>query len=357
MSEGSAEAVARARAALLAWYAAHPRPVPWRGSADPYAIWVSEVMLQQTRAATVGPYYERWLTAFPTVFALAAADLDEVLKIWQGLGYYARARGLHQAARQLVADYDGALPRTAAQWRALPGVGAYTAGAVASIAFGERTPAVDGNVTRVLCRWAGLAGDPQSPELRGAVTALAGHFADCPAPGDVNQALMDLGATVCTPTAPACLVCPLSEGCVAHATGRERLLPETRQRARPRLEHCFAVVARRPHDERRLVARRPTTGLLGGLWEFPLLLADPAAEAVELAKATFGLALCEVTLRPSFRHVFTHIDRRVTPVVGDCLDEPRADAGGYAEWRWVTQGEMAALPVSEFMRKAVRAVG
>lgn len=355
--EAEGDTVAMARGALVRWYAAHARPLPWRGGRDPYAIWVSEVMLQQTRAATVGPYYERWLSAFPTVFALAAAELPAVLAVWQGLGYYGRARNLHRAARELVADRAGVWPRTAAAWRTLPGVGAYTAGAVASIAFGERVPAVDGNVVRVLSRWAGLSGDPATARGRHAVTALAGRFADCPLPGDVNQALMDLGATVCTPTSPACLLCPLAEGCGARATGRERLLPETRRRARPRPEHCFAVVARRPRSQRRLVARRPATGLLGGLWEFPLLIADPATDPVALARATYGLSLARARIQPSLRHVFTHIDRRVTPVLGESRDAPIEGAGGYAEWQWVTPGELVELPLSAFMRKIVRAAG
>src|SRR5215470_3894591 len=211
--------------ALLRWFSMNARDLPWRRTRDPYAIWVSEIMLQQTRVATVIPYWERWMARFPTVSALAEAPLDDVLAAWAGLGYYSRARNLHAGAQAVGTRFGGALPSCAAELREVPGIGPYTAGAIASIAFGERAPLVDGNVARVLARVFAIEHDIKSTAGSKALWAAAGELMNAlptgAAPGDLNQGLMELGATICAATQPRCLVCPLARDCDAARTGRQ----------------------------------------------------------------------------------------------------------------------------------------
>lgn len=237
--------------------------MPWRETSDPYAIWVSEVMLQQTRVDTVIPYWERWLERFPTVGALAEADIDDVLKHWEGLGYYSRARNLHRAAGVVRERYEGAVPADADELRTLPGVGEYTAGAVASIAFGATEPAVDGNVRRVLSRLHDLEA-PTARQLRGRAAELVPEDR----PGEFNQALMELGATICTPRDPDCAACPVSAWCEARRLGvqEQRPLPRTRKPVPHEVVRTVVLVR---EDGPLLMARRPPEGLLAGLWEFP----------------------------------------------------------------------------------------
>jgi A/G-specific adenine glycosylase len=255
---------------LLAWYARHQRDLPWRHTRDPYRIWISETLLQQTQVATVIPYYERFLARFPNVHVLASAPLDDVLKTWEGAGYYARARNLHRAARQLVEQYGGKFPRTVADWLKLPGVGRYTAGALASIAFNRDAPIVDGNVTRVLCRYFGIRGDPTRGTSRTTRDRLWKLAADLIPPGrarDFNQALMDHGATICLPRHPRCEICPVRARCVARRLGIQEDLPTKRVKPkRPHYEIGAGIIWKRG---RILIQRRPPQGLLGGLWEFP----------------------------------------------------------------------------------------
>jgi A/G-specific adenine glycosylase len=233
---------------LLAWYRKEARDLPWRRTRDPYAVWVSEVMLQQTQIATVIPYYQRWMKRFPTVRALAKAPLDEVLKMWEGLGYYARARNLHKAANEVER-----LPRTSEEWRGVPGVGAYTAAAIASIAHGERVAVFDGNVRRVLSRLE--ARDvSEAPPPRGI-------------PGDYNQALMELGQRICTFRAPTCDQCPLAADCRGRASGEPERWPS--KKPRKEIPHYEVAIGMIWKDDRIYVQRREEKGLLGGLWEFP----------------------------------------------------------------------------------------
>jgi A/G-specific adenine glycosylase len=233
---------------LLAWFRKGARDLPWRRTKDSYGIWISEVMLQQTQIATVIPYYERWMKRFPTVRALARAKLDDVLKMWEGLGYYARARNLHKAARSLKK-----FPRAAEEWRAVPGVGAYTAAAIASIAFGERVAVFDGNVRRVLSRLEGRDVS-EAPAPRGK-------------PGDYNQALMELGQRICAPRAPKCEACPLAEDCAARTSGDPERWPTPKPKKEvPHKEVAVGVIWK---GDRVFVQRRAEDGLLGGLWEFP----------------------------------------------------------------------------------------
>lgn len=391
-----AAALATARSTLLAWYAAGRRDLPWRAArADPYAVWVSEIMLQQTQVATALPYYQRWMARFPDVASLAAAPLDDVLSAWQGLGYYARARNLHAAARAVVAEHGGRLPATAAALRALPGIGEYTAAAVASIAFGEPVAAVDGNIERVMARWHGIADDVGRAAGRRAVRAAAARWVVGPAPGDVNQALMELGATVCTPRGPRCGECPIAPGCAARLGGRPEGLPVKARPAAARHAAAVALVVR-DRDGRWLVARRPARGLLGGLWEFPLahvaMMLDGApgetpdlAAAAAMARARLGLAVTARAVLPAVEHAFSHRRLSVVPVLYDRCDPydlydpcdpsapdhpaprvaeppaafwlPDAPAGdaAYDALAWLDDAELAARPMSTLMRRLLAA--
>ena len=330
---------------VVAHYRRDRRDLPWRRTSDPYAIWVSEIMLQQTRVATVIPYWERWMARFPTVQALAAAPLDDVLAAWAGLGYYSRARNLHAGARWVAAEGGGELPRTAAGLRAVPGVGPYTAGAIASIAWGERAALVDGNVARVLARVHGVEDDVKaSPGLR-RIWALAGELvAALPAtahPGDLNQGLMELGATVCTPTTPACTSCPIYGQCTARATGRQDELPRLPARkaasALPELATVALWIERRGAV---LLARRPAGGLYGGLWELPQG-ADASAAASAVSVTLRGRA------RPvgEHRQVLSHRRLRVALARASVRGEPRATTG-YTAVRWCAPAAARRLGVS-----------
>jgi A/G-specific adenine glycosylase len=263
-------------AAVVAHYGQVRRDLPWRRTRDPYAIWVSEIMLQQTRVATVIPYWQRWMARFPTVSALAAAPLDDVLAAWAGLGYYSRARNLHAGARAVDERFGGALPPRAAQLREVPGIGPYTAGAIASIAFGERAPLVDGNVARVLARVFAIGSDIKSTAGGKALWAAAGAvMAALPepaAPGDLNQGLMELGATICAAAQPRCLICPLARDCDAARTGRQDELPVVAARKKAsELPILARTVVWLEDAGEVVVVRRTPDGLFGGLWELPPL--------------------------------------------------------------------------------------
>lgn len=258
--------------ALLSWYDRHRRDLPWRSTRDPYRIWLSEVLLQQTRVETVIPYYHRILAKFPSVADLAAAPVEELLALWSGLGYYRRARQLHAAA-VAVAAAGGRFPDTAAGWRRLPGVGAYTAAAVASIAFGEAAPALDGNVERVLSRYLAFGDDPSSAAGKRALLACGETLLDPERPGDSNQALMELGATVCAPHRPKCPVCPLADGCAARRVGTPDAFPRPRPRRQAERRRLLAAVVEK--GDAVLLFRRPEeSSLLGGTWELPWVPAD-----------------------------------------------------------------------------------
>jgi A/G-specific adenine glycosylase len=330
---------------LLGHYDRRRRDLPWRGETDPYRIWVSEVMLQQTRVDTVIPYYMRWMGLFPDVEALARATRDEVLLAWQGLGYYRRAARLHEAAHVLRERHGGALPASHEGLRALPGVGEYTAGALASIAFGEAVPAVDGNVRRVLSRLFDRA-RPTAAWLRSTAALLV----DPGRPGDWNQALMELGATVCTPREPACPRCPLAEECAACRAGTQNHRPAPPERRDvPTATFATAVVV--DAEGRALLVRRPEDGLLGGMWSFPereVRVGEGAAarEASREAARQAGATLTDA--RPALplgevRHRFTHLDARYRPLV---LAGEGADAEN-RRWLPLERRDEIAFPTAQ----------
>lgn len=334
------------RRRLLRWYREHRRDLPWRRTADPYAIWLSEVMLQQTQIATVIPYWNRFLERFPTVEALAAASEDQVLACWTGLGYYSRARNLLRAARAVATLHGGRLPASYPELAALPGVGPYTAAAVASIAFGLPHAVLDGNVARVLCRLEALPGDDRTPGARARLQALAGELLAPRAPSDFNQAMMELGALLCTPRAPDCPACPVSELCKAREAGEPARYPERERRAKSVEVDWTVAVARL--GPRVLLVRSVSARLFKGLWELPWVEQAPAAAGPALAEK-YGLALtlgCEFrTLRHSVttRRILLHA---VEASVGD--DRLRENAAG---GRWTTLEELRETGVSSIATK------
>jgi A/G-specific adenine glycosylase len=253
---------------LLDWYETNRRDLPWRRNPDPYHIWLSEIMLQQTRVDQVIPYFERFIAAYPTVYDLADAPMHDVMMLWEGLGYYSRARNMHAAAGIITRDYDGIIPKTRDEILSLPGIGPYTAAAILSIAYNKPCAVVDGKVIRVLARYAGIDGDVRTSAVRNEINTLAGELLDHANPGDYNQSLMELGAMVCTPRSPACSTCPLCTGCVAYRTAKTGQIPwKSPKKAVP--HHQIAVGIIENDAGELLIALRPDNVMLGGLWEFP----------------------------------------------------------------------------------------
>jgi A/G-specific adenine glycosylase len=345
---------------LTAWYRAHRRPLPWRGAADPYAIWVSEVMLQQTRVDTVIPYYHRFLERFPTVEALAGADLADVLKAWEGLGYYTRARNLHRAAVEVAENLGGRLPDDPASLRRLPGFGPYMTGAVASIAFGRPEPVLDGNVIRVLARLLAISDPPAETATRRRLWDIARDLVRAVpegAPGDFNQGLMELGATLCTPRAPQCGACPWGHACQARAQGAPEAYPAAAaKRAVPHHDIAVGVVT---GADGLLLVRRPAKGLLGGLWEFPGgRVADgeaPHDAVARLLAERFGLTVRVGAPLAPVPHAFTH--RRVTLHPFACRHPEGTLAPAYhTDHRWVPVAEVAGLALPRAHQKIAAAL-
>jgi len=352
------EPVGRVRGALLRWYRRERRDLPWRRTSDPYRVWISEAMLQQTRVETVIPYYERFLERFPDIGALAAAGLDDVLGAWQGLGYYSRARNLKRAAEHVVARHDGALPDTADALRELPGVGRYTAGAVASIAFDRPEPIVDGNVARVLSRIHGLRDDPKSHAGQKRLWEEAARLVRGRSPGDLNQALMELGATLCTPRAPDCPRCPVRASCAALRAGDPESLPAGGRKAAVR--DVVAVAALVERRGRTLAVRRPEGGLLGGLWDLPggelAARARPADGLRRALRERVGLEVGGLERLGDVTHVFTH--RRLRLHVYRCeAHAGRVRLVGFDAHRWVGRAALCELPSGNLTRKALALAG
>ncbi len=330
----------RIRRDLLAWYQAEARDLPWRRTQDPYRVWLSEIILQQTRVDQGTPYYERFVAAFPTVEDLAAASEDQVLKLWEGLGYYTRARNLHAAAKIVAGQHGGTFPEKAELLQLLPGVGRYTAGAIGSIAFGERVPVVDGNVKRVLSRLFDVEKSIDDTETEKALWAMAGKLVPRDAPGDFNQAMMELGARVCTPKKPACDACPVSACCIARADGTQLERPV--RRAKKAVPHKEIVVAVIEEDGRYLIGRRPPEGMLGGLWEFPGGKVEPKEThqqaLVRECKEELGVTVKAGGMLACVKHAYTHL--RVTLNVYRCaIEKGTIKAKTHTELRWVPRSE------------------
>ena len=320
---------------LLDWYAKHGRRLPWRGITDPYAVLVSEYMAQQTRVETVIPYYLRWMEQFPTVQALADAPQEAVLKAWEGLGYYARARNLHKAARAIVTEHDGRIPSSVNELRALPGIGEYTAAAVASLVFRADEPALDGNLRRVLARVTALEEDAKSPKSMSRLTALARTLLPPGRVGDFNQALMDLSSQVCLPKSPRCAECPLTGFCEAFKQNRQADFPVKAKKAPVPTLTVTAGVLRRGNTV--LLTKRPADGLLGGMWEFPGGKQESGETLAEcLARELREELDIDVEVGDEvgvFRHAYSHF--RVVLHAFECEitgGEPRPLASDSLEW-------------------------
>ncbi len=332
---------AQLAAVLPDWYLGHHRDLPWRRDTEPYHVWLSEIMLQQTRVEAVRGYYTRFLAALPTVEALAAADPDALHKLWEGLGYYTRVRNLQRAAQVIVADRGGVFPRTYAAVRALPGVGDYTAGAICSICFGLPTPAVDGNVLRVTARVCDSDASVTDPKVKRAVAEALAAVYPAGRCGDFTQGLMELGATVCVPNGPPrCGACPCAPFCRGRASGRAAALPVKAEKRARRVEEKTVFLLR--CGERTAVARRPARGLLAGLWSFPNVPGKLEPQAALDAASAWGVRPLELERTTEKFHVFTHIRWELRGYAIRC----GAAAGPFT---WVTDGQLAgeiALPTA-----------
>ena len=332
---------------LLNWYQLERADLPWRRDPSPYHTWLSEIMLQQTRVDTVIPYYRRFLQAFPTIQSLAAAPLEDVLKLWEGLGYYSRARNLHRAAQVVVDEYGASLPADIETLLKLPGIGTYTAGAIASIAFGTAAPVLDGNVMRLFARLLDLEDDITQPATRKKLWRLAEHWLPGHAPGDYNQALMELGQQICRPRNPLCSRCPIQFSCRAWSAGTQSARP-VRSKRSPTPHYDVTAGLIRDERERLLIARRPLNGLLGGLWEFPggkVKAGEPLSDCLKRElREELAIAVEVGALFTVVDHAFTHF--KITLHAFECRylgalplhDEPQAI--GVMDWAWVTEAQL-----------------
>jgi len=363
--------MARVARAFLAWYETVARDLPWRRTRDPYALWISEIMLQQTQVKTVIPYWERWMRALPTLASLAAARESRVLKLWEGLGYYRRARHLHQAARVIMKSHGGGFPKDPHIVLSLPGIGRYTAGAICSLAYNLPTPIVDGNVIRVLTRVFGIEGDPKENPARKRLWALAEAlvlrasrqaplnpattrrpaflktFGHC---GNLNQALMELGATVCSPASPRCDACPLRTFCFARHHERQDSLPHAGRRERSVARRHVAFVL--CHGNHLLIRQRPEGGVNARLWEFPC---DEPRKGRPLSQcaAAWEMRLGDLEKWMTVRHSITRYRITLTAYRGEVLERK---APALRHGRWVTRRQLSSIPFTGAHRKLVEAL-
>ena len=333
---------------MLAWYDRHRRVLPWRAEpgreADPYAVWLSEIMLQQTTVATVGPYFRDFLSRWPTVEDLAAADLDQVLHAWQGLGYYARARNLHACAQAVAERHGGVFPDTEEGLLSLPGIGAYTAAAIAAIAFDRPATVLDGNIERVMARLFQV--EVPLPDAKPILRAHAASLTPVLRPGDYAQAVMDLGATVCTPRKPRCMLCPWARACRAHQAGDEERLPLKRAKAARPTRHGVAFWALRD-DGAILIRKRPAEGLLGGLMEVPSTPWTEARWRPDEAQKHAPVVAEWQPLAGSVGHTFTHFHLELSILVG-------LAAGDAGEGVWVRPDRLGDHALPTVMKKLVK---
>jgi A/G-specific adenine glycosylase len=342
---------------LLEWYERHARRLPWRDQPTPYRVWISEIMLQQTRVETVLPYFTRWLERFPNVAALAAATEQDVLQAWEGLGYYSRARNLFRAAQEVMRAHGGEIPAQRAALERLPGIGRYTAGAIASIAFGADEPALDANIRRVLARVFNVELPARSPEGERLLWQLAELVLPPGRAGDFNQALMDLGSSICTPRQPACLLCPVAAFCAARALGVQEARPVLDPK--PLVPHFTVSAAVIRRAGLFLIAQRPSEGLLGGMWEFPGGKVEPGETLPECLRREISEELGAVVRVGEefgiYQHGYTHF--KVTLHAFCCtIDEGEPAAIHASAIRWVTAAELAAYPMGKIDRQIARRI-
>ena len=330
---------------LLTWYHQNKRILPWRDHPDSYAVWVSEIMLQQTRVDTVIPYFERWIAKFPAIKALAAADEQDILNLWEGLGYYSRARNLHKAAKILFAEYDAKLPEDTGALQKLPGIGRYTAAAISSMAFGHDAAALDGNIRRVYARIFNIAEPLGTTTAEKIFWRLADENLPTGKAGDYNQALMDLGAMICTPRNPSCEECPVIKLCQGYELGLQDERPVRKaKKAVPHYLHAAAVIV---EGGKVLLAQRPKKGLLGGMWEFPngRVDGDPAGELVSVIEQDYQLKVQIVEPLGEVRHAYTHF--KIREVAFRCTliqSSPKENL------RWVALNKLDDYPMGKVDR-------
>jgi A/G-specific adenine glycosylase len=348
-NEPSRPALRSIRAALLDHYDAHARDLPWRRTRDPYAIWVSEIMLQQTRVDTVLRYYEPFLARFPNAQTLAAAEEDAVLAAWSGLGYYRRARLLHAGVREVVAQYAGYVPKDSTLRRSLPGIGRYTAGAIGSIAFDLPEPLVDGNVARVFARLFAIDTPLGRADTQTRLWALAEALVPGPRPGALNQALMEIGATLCTKAAPSCTRCPVATHCEARAQERVRALPVVTKKRPPKPVALVGVVV--SNARRELLLVRGAEQLFGGLWNLPMAEGSDHEAAAALLKTLGVHARLHTQTRGEFEHVLTHRRLSVQMFVADLVEFAAS-----SELKLHDRAQLSQLGVSRLTSKALAAV-
>ncbi len=339
---------------LLAWFRAHQRDLPWRRSRDPYRIWIAEVMLQQTRIAAVMPYYQNFLARFPTVQSLARAPESEILKLWSGLGYYSRARNLHRAAKIIVAQHKGQFPRDLDAALELPGIGAYTAAAVLSIAYDVPLAVLDGNVARVLARIKAMRGDLRTPKKWRALTAVAQNFLARQAPGNWNQSLMELGEVICTPQSPRCAECPVARHCRAYAQGLSSEIPAPRRKRAPVHLKIAAAILRDPRG-RTLLVQDPgahDTVLFSRMWQFPAVEVTRHAKAQLAAHVRKTLGITEIALEelPTARHGVTFRNIILLPFLANVSELPTLPRTQIVPLKSVSN-----LPISSATRKIAAA--
>jgi len=337
---------------LLDWYAENARELPWRGHPDPYAVWVSEIMLQQTRVETVIPYFQRWMGRFQTVSALADAPQGEVLSLWEGLGYYSRARNLHQAAQEVITKYNGEIPQDLKTLTSLPGIGRYTAAAIVSIAFGKNEPALDGNIRRVLSRVFNITDPARSTSGERILWALAEEHLPPGQAGDFNQAMMDLGATICFPKNPDCPNCPVVEICHAKILGVQEDRPVPKPKTR--IPHHTVTAAVIRQDNKVMIAQRPQNGLLGGMWEFPGGKREPGEElSACLRREIIEELSIEIKVGKPFgifKHAYTHF--RVTLHAFLCtLNGSQPQLKEHSDLRWVLPEDLDEYPMGKIDRQ------
>jgi A/G-specific adenine glycosylase len=333
---------------LVNWFKENQRELPWRESKNPYRIWVSEVMLQQTRVETVIPYYQAFMREFPTLEALAEAEEDRILKAWEGLGYYSRVRNLQTAVREVVSDYSGKVPDTREEISTLKGVGPYTAGAILSIAYGKPEPAVDGNVMRVLSRILLINNDIAKPSTRKIFEKILYDLVSKEDPSSFNQGLMELGALICTPTSPGCLLCPVREHCRAYDAGRQTELPIKSKKKKQTTKQMAAVIIRNSFEEV-LIEKRPETGLLARLWQFPNFEMESTDNQ---SSVLTDILLKEYDVDADIQepiqkveHVFSHLIWSISVYETKVIGQPGV---GSPSRKWVKQKDLEkyAFPVS-----------